>query len=201
LVGLYVRSGSSLKTVFSVKGTREGVMAGTEDGRSILDGGVSRARFLKLAGLGAGLSLFPGAVFSANAAGAQAVGGLEILADGRYPIGLWWPPPPEQTSNERYAEISAAGFNFVIGGYGVGTEAENPQALNAASANGLRFLLTDSRLRRIINGSISSAAAVTTSEAETPSLMRYLLEQEGAEASSRAASEPRQTGRHLLRSC
>lgn len=99
-------------------------------------------------------------------------------------------PAPEQTSNERYAEISAAGFNFVIGGNGVGTEAENPQALNAASANGLRFLLTDSRLRRIINGSTSSAAAVTTSEAETPSLMRYLLEQEGAEASSRTASEP-----------
>ncbi len=163
-------------------------MAGDGD---VFDGGVSRARFLKLAGLGAGLSLFPGSLFSANAAGAQVFVGPEILdPDGRYPIGLWWPPPPEQTSNERYAEIAVAGFNFVIGGNGVGTDAENPRALSAASANGLRFLLTDSRLRRIIDDSTNSADAATASETGTPSPMRYLLEQEGAEASSRTASGP-----------
>ena len=69
-------------------------MAGTEDGRSILDGGVSRARFLKLAGLGAGLSLFPGSLFPVGRAGAQTFGGPEILdPNGPYPIGLWWPRP------------------------------------------------------------------------------------------------------------
>ena len=165
-------------------------MAG-EGNHGVFDGGVNRARFLKLAGLGAGLSLFPGSLFSANVAGAQTAGVPELLnPDGKYPIGLWWPPPPEQTSNERYAEISAAGFNFVIGGNGVGTDTENPRALSAAAANGLRFLLTDSRLRRIIDNSTNSAAAATASEAGTPSPMRYLLEQEGAEASSRTASGP-----------
>ena len=104
-------------------------MAGTEEGRSILDGGVSRARFLKLAGLGAGLSLFPGSVFSANAAGAQAAGGPEILSDSRYPIAAWWPPPPVENTGTReaqqastnvlYADLAGAGFNTVIGGNGV----------------------------------------------------------------------------------
>ena len=165
-------------------------MAG-EGNHGVFDAGVSRARFLKLAGLGVGLSLLPGSLLPAGVAGAQVVGGAELLnPDGKYPIGLWWPPPPEQTSDERYAEISAAGFNFVIGGNGVGNDDENLLALNAASANGLRFLLTDSRLRRIIDGSTSSAAAATASEAGTPSPMRYLLEQEGAEASSRTASGP-----------
>ena len=168
-----------------------GVAVGIRDHGGVLRGGISRARFLKLAGLGAGLSLFPGSMFSGNVAVAQVFGGPEILdPNGPYPIGLWWPPPPEQTSNERYAEISAAGFNFVIGGNGVNTDNENLRALNAASANGLRFLLTDSRLRRFINSSTSSAAAASTSEAGSPSLMRYLLEQEGAEASSRTASGP-----------
>jgi hypothetical protein len=172
---------------------REEALGGGIAGRDLtgsVGGRIGRGRFLKLAGLGAGLSLFPGSLFPMSAAGAQTIGEPEILADGRYPIGLWWPPPPEQTSNERYAEISAAGFNFVIGGNGVGTDDENSRALDAASANGLRFLLTDSRLRRIINDSTNSAAAATTSEAGTPSPMRYLLEQEGTEASSRTASEP-----------
>ena len=50
-------------------------MAGEEGHGGILNSEVNRARFLKLAGLGAGISLFSGSLFPANAAGAQAVGG------------------------------------------------------------------------------------------------------------------------------
>jgi hypothetical protein len=89
----------------------------------------------------------------------------------------------------RYSQIAEAGFNCVIGGNGVGSDDENTQALIAASANGLRFLLTDGRLRRTIRGNVYSASTSSSLEAETPSLMQYLLEQEDSVAASRATSE------------
>jgi hypothetical protein len=50
-----------------------------------------RAEFLRMAGRGIGLSLLPSSILFAGAEpafGATA----EILADERFPIGLWWPP-------------------------------------------------------------------------------------------------------------
>jgi hypothetical protein len=61
----------------------------------------------------------------------------------------------------RYRQIAEAGFNFVIGGNGVGNDAENTQALEAASANGLRFLLRDSRLWRTVRDSVVDSEPVT----------------------------------------
>ncbi len=156
---------------------------------SLFEQRLSRNRFLRLIGTGAGLSLLPSSL-AVLGAGPALGATSDILSDGRYPIGLWWPPPPKQTTAYRYKQIAEAGFNFVIGGNGVGNDEENAQALNAASANGLRFLPTDSKLRDIISGSSNRAAAATTPEAETPSLMRYLLEQDGPEPGSRSASEP-----------
>lgn len=154
---------------------------------SLFEQRLSRDRFLRLVGMGAGLSFLPS---SLAALGAESALGATagILSDGRYPIGLWWPPPPEQTTVYRYKQIAEAGFNFVIGGNGVGNDDENAQALKAAAANGLRFLLTDGRLRRIINDSIYGASR-SSLEPETPSLMRYLLEQADAAPASRTTSE------------
>jgi hypothetical protein len=73
-----------------------------------------------------------------------------MLSGDTYPIGLWWPPPPTETTIERYKEIAAAGFNFVIGGNGVTNDSYNPAALKAAGANDLRFVLADDTLTRII---------------------------------------------------
>ena len=139
----------------------------------------ARAEFLGLAGKGIGLSLLPSSMLFAGAEpafGATA----EILADGRFPIGVWWPPPPEMTTTARYEQIRQAGFNFVIGGNGVVNDTTNSSALRAAAANGLRFVLTDSRLRNLIGGSSIDASAAPTTDTETPSLMRYLLEQGGS---------------------
>ncbi len=161
-------------------------MAGTEDGRSILDGGVSRARFLKLAGLGAGLSLFPGSVFSANAAGAQAAGGPEILNDPKFPIVAWWPPPPVENTGTReaqqastnvlYADLAGAGFNTVIGGNGVSNPRANRLALAACAAYDLRLVLDDSALRDAIDPPPPKAARSADQE-ETESAMQALTEQ------------------------
>ena len=71
--------------------------------------------------------------------GAVGVAGAQTLTPTlsgpeRFPIGLWWPPPPSETTNQRYSEIAAAGFNFVIGGNGVNNDAYNPTALQVAGA-------------------------------------------------------------------
>ena len=112
---------------------------------------LSRARFLRLLGAGFGLSLVPGFLAGlGGVASAQTTGVPTILNGGAYPIGLWWPPPPAQTTTQRYQEIAAAGFNFVIGGNGVTNDTYNPSALKAAGANNLRYVLRDSKLTRFI---------------------------------------------------
>ncbi|MEQ7129376.1 hypothetical protein ABN034_33270 [Actinopolymorpha sp. B11F2] len=83
----------------------------------------------------------------------------EILDNGKYPIGLWVAPPPEETTNARYAEIADAGFTFVIGIDGCGgfcqpgetTTVDNAPMLNAAAANGLQALVFDRRIGHIQN--------------------------------------------------
>jgi hypothetical protein len=81
-----------------------------------------------------------------------------ILAGPEFPIGLWGPPPPEQTTTQRYKEIADAGFNFVIGGNGVHTNTTNQTALNVAKANSLRFLLWDGQLVSLIRDKATQTA-------------------------------------------
>ncbi|MDD9350621.1 MAG: hypothetical protein PV363_17680, partial [Mumia sp.] len=53
---------------------------------------------------------------AALARAASATTGGPIMNDGRFPIGLFWPPPPTETTVERYREIAEAGFTYVHGG-------------------------------------------------------------------------------------
>ncbi|HET7272129.1 MAG TPA: hypothetical protein VFI90_13710, partial [Rubrobacter sp.] len=174
-----------------------------EPGELLLRRSLDRARFLRL--LGAGLSMFP-ATFAAlgGPAGAQdAVSGIPAMSpDGEYPIGIWWPPPPDpppdKTLTEYYAEISAAGFNFVIGGNDVVNDTENPPALQAAADNGLRFLLTDARLRNLIRDGGGTIQA-SSLEKSSPSIMQSLLEQEGQGPEFRAAAVSRDEVKQRVR--
>lgn len=150
--------------------------------------------------MGAGLSFVSGFLeVLGEARGARAATQTAVSGDGEFPIGLWWPPPPAQTTVERYREISDAGFNFVIGGNGVTNDAINPTALEAAAANDLRFLLTDGKLQNII---CNSTVGARTFEAAAPSIMRFLLGQDEPRPDIRAAAEPRaevrQRIQHLL---
>ncbi|MCQ6562014.1 hypothetical protein [Paenibacillus mendelii] len=63
-----------------------------------------------------------------------------------FPIGIFWPPGPAETTSARYAEINEMNANFVVGGNGVSTLATNDQALMHASNNGIRLLVDDVRL-------------------------------------------------------
>ena len=148
-----------------------GVMAGEGNHRDVLDFGISRARFLKLAGLGAGLSLFPGSLFPAGPG--LAVGRPKILTDARYPIAAWWPPPPvpstgtkEETLEHERVVRGARGRGLqhrsrgtVLGGNGVSNDRANKLALEACATNDLRLVLADQALRNAIDGTAVARAA------------------------------------------
>ena len=178
-------------------------MAGDGGHRGVFDDGISRARFLKLAGLGAGLSLFPGSLFSQNVAGAQAVGRPEILTDARYPIAAWWPPPPvpkddpndPRSDNERtnvlYEDLAGAGFNAVLGGNGVTNNRANTLALEACGANGLRLILADQALRNAIDGTATAPAAQSEAQEEPQGALQALTEQNSPQdLQAQAAADP-----------
>ncbi|BBH23085.1 hypothetical protein Back11_44300 [Paenibacillus baekrokdamisoli] len=63
-----------------------------------------------------------------------------------FPIGIFWPPSPANTSNGSYADIAAMHANFIVGGNGVSDFASNDPALNYAASNGLTMLIDDNQL-------------------------------------------------------
>jgi hypothetical protein len=154
---------------------------------------ISRARFLRMIGTGAGLSLLPSSVaaLGAKPVGAQAAGSeLEILTSPDFPIGAWWPPPPVNTGNRaadleetgrRYAQVADANFNFVVGGNGVSNDRANGLALEAIDANNLgpgndlRLVLDDFKLQNLLNGKTSPSAQ--SEETEPPSVMQEVIEE------------------------
>lgn len=151
---------------------------------------MDRAAFLRLIGAGASLSFLPASVALAGSAGAQAASRTPVLSGEEYPVGIWWPPPPAETSVERYREISTAGFDFVIGGNGVTNDASNPPALQAAAANGLRFILTDTRLQTMIRD--GAGTRFGGGKDATPSVLRFLLAQdEEPQRRFQAAGDPK----------
>lgn len=78
---------------------------------------------------------------SAPVVAAAACGGLPLLGGTEFPIGLFWPPHPFETTGERYAEIREAGFTFVIGGNYLLDAHIMLHAMRMADAVGLKFLV------------------------------------------------------------
>ncbi|MEQ7007913.1 hypothetical protein ABN028_17200 [Actinopolymorpha sp. B17G11] len=66
-----------------------------------------------------------------------------LLNGARYPIGMWWPPHPFATNDERYAEMAEAGFTFAIGGNYLNDQWITRWALAAAERAGLDFVPVD----------------------------------------------------------
>ena len=66
-----------------------------KSGRSLWEQNLTRARFLRLAGTGLGLSIIPPSLPLWQGAPAFAASS-PLLSDGQYPIGLFWPPPPDR---------------------------------------------------------------------------------------------------------
>jgi hypothetical protein len=75
-----------------------------------------------------------------------------LLAGGRYPIGMWWPPHPFATTDARYAEMAEAGFTFAIGGNYLNDQWISRWALAAAERAGLDFIPVDPELSTLTHG-------------------------------------------------
>ncbi|WP_298321629.1 hypothetical protein [Haloactinopolyspora sp.] len=75
---------------------------------------------------------------------------LPLIGDAEFPIGLWWPPPPFQTTQERYQEIADAGFTFIITGNYLFADAHIQRyAMQMAEAAGIKVVADDDTMRWI----------------------------------------------------
>ncbi|WP_158560414.1 cohesin domain-containing protein [Paenibacillus contaminans] len=62
-----------------------------------------------------------------------------------FPIGLFWPPGPNDTTDERYKEMREMNANFFIGNNYVVSPEANDKALRLAEANDFKIMVNDSR--------------------------------------------------------
>ena len=116
---------------------------------------VSRRSLLGYAGLAAGTVAVPTMIGTGRAFGngldGHASHSGDVFGDGAYPVGFWWPPPPAETTDRRYAEIADAGFTFVTGGNGVTDLDLSTKLLRAAGANRLHAIVEDSRITGLVD--------------------------------------------------
>ncbi len=122
--------------------------------------GMNRRALLQAAGLGAGL-LAAGSTPVGRAAAATETGQaprdasptaaeLPLTGGPEFPIGLFWPPPPYETTPDRYREITDAGFTFLITGNYTADERSGAHVLSVADQAGLKVLVAgDPRVNAI----------------------------------------------------
>lgn len=143
--------------------------------------GLTRKSFL-LGGVGAVGAVVAAGAFGATAppaafgaTGAEPAGGSTtstggpIMNSGNFPIGIFWPPPPLQTTVERYQEIADAGFNFVHGGNYTFADVQICRyMLQVAEQVGLHVLVDDPDIRWLLHSFAvgNPADPFTISEAE-----------------------------------
>ncbi|WP_329366662.1 hypothetical protein OG896_17945 [Streptomyces sp. NBC_00669] len=111
--------------------------------------GLNRRALLQAAGMGAGVlaagAATVGRVVAAtntsDSAAPAPAADLPLTGGPDFPIGLYWPPHPYQTTLARYREITDAGFTFLITGNYQLDEASANQALGMADQVGLKVLV------------------------------------------------------------
>ncbi|WP_433160384.1 hypothetical protein [Kribbella sp. CA-247076] len=116
--------------------------------------GPSRRALLFGAGAAALTAAAPTAASAAAPTGASVAAGtsaaaipspddLPLTGGPEFPIGLFWPPHPYESTPERFAEIKAAGFDFVISGNYAGDGNIFQHQLGLARTAGLQMLISD----------------------------------------------------------
>jgi hypothetical protein len=68
---------------------------------------------------------------------------LPLTGGPEFPIGIFWPPHPYASTAERYAEIKAAGFDFILSGNYAGDGNIFQYQLGLARTAGLQMLISD----------------------------------------------------------
>ncbi|ACQ79608.1 hypothetical protein Bcav_1349 [Beutenbergia cavernae DSM 12333] len=138
---------------------------------------LTRQGFLRMSGALGGAVAAVGAF--AGPAGAHvrrepaaAGSGGPLLADETFPIGVFWPPPPLQTTLERWQEMADAGFTYVhSNNYLYADHYIQRHALGIADQVGLKVLVDDGDVRWLTHQFTISddggAFTLTRAEAET----------------------------------
>lgn len=114
---------------------------------------LTRKGFLRMGGALGGALAAAGSLGAAPAFArgpvAAAVGtGGPLLASDEFPIGVFWPPPPLQTTVERWQEMKDAGFTYVhTNNYLYADHYIQRHALGIADEVGLKVLVDDGDLR------------------------------------------------------
>src|SRR5690242_3289507 len=127
------------RTLLQAAGLGAGVLAA---------GGLAAGRAAADSGAAAGAK--PAGAAPAAAAASAASADLPLTGGPDFPIGLFWPPHPFETTLERYQEISDAGFTFLITGNYQFDEQSGGWALKMADQTGLKVLIAgDPRIEAI----------------------------------------------------
>lgn len=114
---------------------------------------------------------------AAVSAAAPSAGAGPILDGSRFPIGLFWPPPPLQTTLARYREIANAGFTFVLTGNYVDDPFIANYALGFADQVGLDVLVADqdvSAMTRLFTVS-DAGGPMTITEADATQILQQAI--------------------------
>ncbi|HEX3814110.1 MAG TPA: hypothetical protein VHX59_14855 [Mycobacteriales bacterium] len=115
----------------------------------IVGRGIRRRSFLGAAGVSVLAAAAGGTIGAgggstpAGAAEPPAAGDLPLVGGTEFPIGLFWPPPPYETTQARYQEIADAGFTFVISGNYLLDPYINNYAMKWCDLTGLKYLVAD----------------------------------------------------------
>src|SRR5690606_2608545 len=168
----------------SLTGAARATTAHPGGGGTMADSTLSRQTFLRLGGaLGGALAATGMVAGGASAAPrprvpAPRASGGPLLEGGEFPIGIFWPPPPYQTTVDRYRQIVDAGFTYVHSNNYLFADWQIQQhALRIADQVGLKVLVDDDDLRWITrNFRISDDGGpftLTRDEAET--LVRQIV--------------------------
>ncbi len=136
---------------------------------------LTRRNFVRVAGLTTGAVAAGPALFGRAAHAAVThpdVSGGPIMTGDRFPIGIFWPPPPFETTLARYQEIVDAGFTFSHSNDYLYADTQIQQyALGMADQVGLQVLVDDPDIRWLLGRfTISDAGGdftLTTNEATT----------------------------------
>lgn len=109
---------------------------------------VNRRDMFKMAGLGAAATVLPTAALAvpaeaAAAPAARASADLPLVGGPQFPIGIFWPPHPYETTVARYTEIAEAGFTFVVSGNYADDGNIIGQLLSVADQTGVKVLVSD----------------------------------------------------------
>ncbi|WP_020573962.1 hypothetical protein [Actinopolymorpha alba] len=79
---------------------------------------------------------------------AEVISELPLVGGEEFPIGLWWPPPPFETTLERYQEIKDAGFTYTHSNNYLFADAHIQRyALSIAEQVGLQLVVDDPTIR------------------------------------------------------